>query len=146
MGRPKGSKDKKRRRKSGYLQRWASKKTTPIKTGDKAEELKEGETEQVTPVKTVTPATSTSKPKKEPLKPVIISDMPTKKPVSPVNFAENDKAVFDWYNNLSGGQTYTMKQAAKEVGMSVEELENSFTRLQHRILPEHLGHISDWKQ
>ena len=34
LGRPKGSKDKKRRRKSGYLQRWASKKTTPLKSGD----------------------------------------------------------------------------------------------------------------
>ncbi len=31
LGRPKGSKDKKRRRKSGYYQRWSSKKTTPIK-------------------------------------------------------------------------------------------------------------------
>lgn len=31
LGRPKGSKDKKRRRRSGYIQRWASKKTTPIK-------------------------------------------------------------------------------------------------------------------
>ena len=31
LGRPKGSKDKKRRRKSGYIQRWAGKKTTPHK-------------------------------------------------------------------------------------------------------------------
>ncbi len=34
LGRPKGSKDKKRRRRSGYINRWAGKKTTPIKTGD----------------------------------------------------------------------------------------------------------------
>ena len=33
LGRPKGSKDKKARRKSGYYQRWASKKTTPMKKG-----------------------------------------------------------------------------------------------------------------
>ena len=33
LGRPKGSKDKKTRRKSGYYQRWAGKKTTPMKKG-----------------------------------------------------------------------------------------------------------------
>ena len=33
LGRPKGSKDKKRRRRSGYIQRWAGKKTTPSKIG-----------------------------------------------------------------------------------------------------------------
>lgn len=31
LGRPKGSKDKKRRRKSGYIQRWANKKPSPPK-------------------------------------------------------------------------------------------------------------------
>ncbi len=31
LGRPRGSKDKKKRRKSGYYQRWSGKKTTPVK-------------------------------------------------------------------------------------------------------------------
>ena len=34
LGRPKGSKDKKRCRTSGYIQRWAGKKTTPYNSGD----------------------------------------------------------------------------------------------------------------
>lgn len=38
LGRPKGSKDKKRRRTSGYINRWTGKKTTPHKMGNRSRE------------------------------------------------------------------------------------------------------------
>ena len=69
--------------------------------------------------------------------------MPTKKPVAPINFAENDKKVFEWYNSRSAGEKYTMEEAAAEIGITVNELDNSLSRLLTRVLRAPLGHIVD---
>jgi hypothetical protein len=95
----------------------------------------------------VTPAAPAPEPVKktvkQPLQPVIISDLPTKKPVAPVNFVDNDEKVFKWYSGRSAGERYTRQEAASQIGVSIEELDNSIVRLQKKLLGERLLHFVD---
>jgi hypothetical protein len=123
------------------------KEETLTKTDEKTEEPKETETEQVTPVTEVTPEAEPSPapeaPAKKQLEPVVISDLPTKKPVAPVNFAANDQKVLEWYNSRSGGEKYTRQEAADQLEISVDEFNNSISNLQKKVIGENLGHIVD---
>ena len=73
---------------------------------------------------------------------VDIAELQAKKSkVSPINFVDNDKLVLEWYNSLTKGDAFTVEQAAEVLDISADEVQNSFVRLQKKVLPPTLGHI-----
>jgi len=126
-------------------------KTEPA---EKVEEQKMPEEQTVTSVTEAIPKPPADEQSPEPkpaAKPedslVVLSELPTKNiKHSPVNFVDNDAKVFEWYHTRSGLQYYTLEEAAKDLDIPVEELENSLIRLTKTVLPATLDHITDYPE
>jgi len=113
----------------------------------------EPETIEVEPVVTSEaeeiPTSPTEIPTEEAPKPednlVIISNLPTKNVKKASKLTPDAQSVRIWYTTLSAGQTFTKKTAAKELGITEEELTGYLAQIAKTVLPRHRGHITDWK-